>query len=161
MSLLFPLVLRRVRRGGGSGPQLQRLRPALGCEEAGVAYAPRPQLVRPSGEVSWARTEASMSSASDKEEGSGSQNIFKGEVAKIITRVWEEISRCGPAPAALGWVDSRWRQHASTSKTAAWRGGDQLAATLPLSQRCPGKALGGLWVFFLFLRAIGCLEVQR
>ena len=161
MSPLFPLVLRRVRRGGGSGPQLQRLRPALGCEEAGLAYAPRPQLVRPSGEVSWARTEASVSSASDKEECSGSQNVFKGEVAKIITRVWEEISRCGPAPAVLGRVDSRWWQHASTSKTAALRGGDKLAGTLPLNQRCPGRALGGMRALFLFLRAIGCLDVQR
>lgn len=34
-------------------------------EELGPANTPRPQLVRPSGEVSWARSEASVSSASD------------------------------------------------------------------------------------------------
>lgn len=50
------------------------------------AHTPRLQLVKPLGEVSWARTEAPMSSASDKRL-LWQPEVFKGEVAKIITRV--------------------------------------------------------------------------
>lgn len=43
-----------------------------------------------------------MSSAADKEERSGSQKVFKGEVAKIITRVWEENQGVARAQRRLG-----------------------------------------------------------
>lgn len=43
-----------------------------------------------------------MSSASVKEERSGGQNVFKGEVAKIITRVWKENQGVARAQRRLG-----------------------------------------------------------
>lgn len=89
MSLLFPLVLHGVRGRGWIKATSANAEASLGPEEARLAHAPRPQLVGPLGETAWARTEVSVSSASDKE-CSGVQNILKGEVAKIITRVWEE-----------------------------------------------------------------------
>lgn len=100
------------------------------CNGWGQAWAPKPdpahtprlQLVKPLGEVSWARTEDPMSSASDKRL-LWLPEVFKGEVAKIITRVWEENQGVAWPRRRLGGSNSRWRQHASTSKAAALRGG--------------------------------------
>lgn len=94
-----------------------------------------------------------------KEECSGSQNVFKGEVAKIITRVWEENQGVAGPQRRLGGSNKRWRQHASTSKAAALRGimhweGRHAA-------RGTQRASGGLRALFLFLRSVGCLEVRR
>lgn len=60
-------------------------------------------------------------------------------------------SRCVPGLAALGWVDSRWRQHASPSKAAAWQpvelGGRQPATRGSGWVAGAPALLEGTWLF--------------
>lgn len=73
-----------------------------------------------------------------KEECSGRQDVFKGEVAKIITRVWEENQGVAGPQRHLGGSDSRWRHHASTSRAAGFPGAGVLGALWALFS-CAGQ----------------------
>lgn len=143
MFVTEPFPLNLLLNSDRSGQHLQRLRLDLGCE---AGSSPHPQTAaghaigpRPLGEDGSFRCLLLLT----KEKCSGGQNVFKGDVAKIITRVWEENPRCGPAPVALGRSDSRWRQHASTSTAAAVGGGSELGGTWPQPE---APSVRGHWV---------------
>lgn len=101
-----------------------------------------------------------MSSGADKEERSGSQKVFKGEVAKIITRVWEENQGVAQAQRRLGGSTVDGGNMLQPAKLQPWGVATSWEGCCP-STGGAQRALGGLRVLSLFLRAIGCLEVQR
>lgn len=157
-SLLFPLVLIVSAEGVGEGHI---------CKGWGQAWASRKPSQPTPRDGSWSGHRARPPGRGRKlqclllltKERSGGQNVFKGEVAKIITRVWEENQGVARPQRRLGGSTVDGGNMLQPAKLQPW-GATSWERHCP-STRGAQRALGGeLWVSLLLLRAIDCLEVQ-